>query len=117
MTETELLYTIGVGLGGNIDQILELTTDDIVDESISLHVGPLHIRRTYLLPADIKETLQSRSGKIFNLSRDDAMASLDILDFLPLTMQRYYDETGDIYYPMHIFGIEDEEHALAVIGR
>jgi len=117
MTETELLYTIGDGLGGNIDQLLELTTDDITDGYISLHVGPLHIQRTYLLPADIKETLQARTGKIFSLSRDDALASPGIKDFLPLTMRRYYDETGDIYYPMHIMDIDDEEAALAVIGR
>ena len=117
MTETELLYTIGVGLGANIDQILELTTDNITDGYISLHVGPLHIQRTYLLPEDIKETIQAREGKIFTLSRDAALASLGIKDFLPLTMSRYYDETGDIYYPMHIMGIEDEEAALAILGR
>ena len=100
MIEKELLNTIGVGLGANIDQLSKLTTDDIHDGNISLHVEPLKIRRTYLLPADVNEALQCRSGNIFQMSRDDAIAICGITDSLPLTMKRYYAETGDISRPI-----------------
>lgn len=109
MSEKELFCTIGLGLGATVDQLLDLTVDDVTDGYISLHVGPLRIQRTYVLPKEVTNSIQSRTGKIFTMSREEALTAAGIDDFLPLTMQRYYNETDDIYYPLHIMGIEQPE--------
>ena len=109
MSEKELFCTIGLGLGATVDQLLGLTGDDVTDGYISLHVGPLRIQRTYVLPEEAAKSIQNRTGKIFSMSREEALTTAGTDDFLPLTMQRYYNETGDIYYPMHIMGIEQPE--------
>jgi len=116
MTEKELFHTLGVGLGATVDQLLNLTSDDVNEDSISMHVGPLHIRRTYVLPEEIKEALQNRDGRIFTFTREQAISVCGLDDFLPKTMHRYYTETNDIYYPMHIMGIESMEAALEAMG-
>lgn len=109
MSEIELLCTIGLGLGATVDQLLDLTSDDVTDGYISLYVGPLHIQRTYVLPKNIAESIQNRSGNIFTMAREEALIAVGTDDFLPLTMQRYYNETDDIFYPMHIMGIGQPE--------
>lgn len=116
MTEKDLFYNIGTGLGANVDQLLDLTSADIIDGALSIHVGPLHIRRTYVLPEDVANAVLQKPGRIFQMTRDEAVTVFGVEDFLPLTMQRYYNETGDIYYPMHILGIDDTETALKTIG-
>ena len=116
MTEKELFYTLGVGLGGTVDQILALTMSDVTDGYISLPVGPLHIRCTYNLPVDVRDAIEGRAGQIFKLSREAAVSVCGIDDFLPLTMRRYYKETNDIYYPMHLMRMDNEEAALEIIG-
>lgn len=109
MTEKELFCTIGIGLGATVDQLLELTGTDVTDGYISLHVGPLHIQRTYVLPENVATSIQNRTGKLFTLNREEAISAAGTDDFLPLTMQRYYHETGDIYYPMHFMNIDTPE--------
>ncbi len=109
MSEKELFCTIGLGLGATVDQLLGLTGDDVTDGYISLHVGPLRIQRTYVLPEEVAKSIQNRTGKIFSMSREEALTAAGAYDFLPMTMQRYYNKTDDIYYPMHIMGIEQPE--------
>jgi len=117
MSEKDLFYTLGIGLGAGIDQLLELTTDDVDDGYISLRVGPLQIKRTYLLPEEVKEALHGKSGKIFTMSRNEAASVAETDNFLPLTMKRYYDETSDLYYPMHIMGIQNEEDCQRILSN
>ena len=115
MTEKDLFYNIGTGLGATVNQLLGLTYADLIDGAISMHVGPLHIRRTYVLPENAANAILQRSGGIFRMTREEAVTAFGTEDFLPLTMKRYYRETGDIHYPMHILGIDDAKTALKTI--
>ena len=116
MSEKDLLITLGIGLGATMDQLLDLTANDITDGYISLPVGPLQIKRTYLLPEEVKRALQDKNGKLFTMSRDDAVSITETDNFLPFTMKRYYAETSDIYYPMHLMGIEREEDCRKLLS-
>ncbi len=127
-----LLYKIGAGLGCTIRQLLSLTVDQVKNRDyLKAYVGPLQIRRSWHIPADVQEEIRAytkgRTGSaplfiLQNGSRLTARQACDVFDnlglvdgsFLPITMRRYYDVTGDIIFPAHMLQTTEQE-ALQLI--
>lgn len=129
--EYYLLFRIGEGMGAETDQLLSMSVEDIAGQNdISMHVGPKKIQRTYVLPEDLQKELSQftagRSGKLFIAADGTALLKEQVKtvfkkcgledDFLAQVMRRYYDETGDIYYPMNFMGFSTEDEALAALS-
>ena len=111
MKERDLFYSLGIGLGCTAHQLLLLTVEDLKDGYVSMPIGPLQIKRTYVLSPAEKATVTGRTGQLFTTIPED----IDTTDFLPLTMKRYYAETGDPAYPAHIMNMSEDE-VLEMIG-
>ena len=127
-----LMYQIGSGLGCTIRQLLSLTVDQVKNrDCLEAYVGPLQIRRCWHIPADVREDIkmytEGRTGtdSLFILQDGSRLTagqvsntfdSFGLMDgsFLPITMRRYYDVTGDIAYPAHMLQTSKSE-ALQLI--
>ena len=122
-----LMYQIGSGLGCTIRQLLSLTVDQVKNrDCLEAYVGPLQIRRSWHLPADVQEEIRAytegRTGtaplfilqdgsKLTVRHVSDIFDSLCLVNgsFLPITMRHYYDVTGDIAFPAHMLQTSESE--------
>jgi len=122
-----LMYQIGSGLGCTIRQLLSITVDQVKNrDCLEAYVGPLQIRRNWHIPADIQEEIRAYTeGRtdtdplfiLHNGSRLTARQVSNTFDniglvnesFLPITMKRYYDITGDVTYPAHMLQTSEPE--------
>ena len=120
-----IMFEIGVGTGLQLQEILKFKNKDIRGkDSIEANIGTKNIKRTFLIPADLKEIInQYTEGKDPDaylilghasspaaLSREQAYRalksagkSMGLTSIGAQTMRktfawRYYKSTGDIYY-------------------
>ena len=125
-----LLYEIGVGLGAEVSQLLELQVKDVKGkEYLSLPVGPRRCRRTFVLPKSLCERIDSyilgREKMLFvddegspvteERARKVLLACGVTGSFLSITMGRYYQETNDIHYPMFFMDLPTKEATMEAI--
>lgn len=122
-----LMYQIGSGLGCTIRQLLSLTVDQVKNrDCLEAYVGPLQIRRSWHIPADVQEEIRAytegRTGTdpLFILQDGSELTARQVSDvfdslclvgdsFLPITMRHYYDITDDIAYPAHMLQTSEPE--------
>ena len=138
------MFEIGVGTGLQLQEILKFKNKDIRGkDSIEANIGTKNIKRTFLIPADLKEIInQYTEGKDPDaylilghasspaaLSREQAYRalksagkSMGLTSIGAQTMRktfawRYYKSTGDIYYLQNLLNHASPSITYRYIGE
>jgi integrase len=138
------MFEIGVGTGLQLQEILKFKNKDIRGkDSIEANIGTKNIKRTFLIPENLKEIItQYTEGKDPDaflilghasspaaLSREQAYRalksagkSMGLTSIGAQTMRktfawRYYKETGDIYYLQNLLNHASPSITYRYIGE
>jgi integrase len=139
-----IMFEIGVGTGLQLQEILKFKNKDIRGkDSIEANIGTKNIKRTFLIPEDLKEIInQYTEGKDPDaylilghasspaaLSREQAYRalksagkSMGLTSIGAQTMRktfawRYYKSTGDIYYLQNLLNHASPSITYRYIGE
>lgn len=139
-----IMFEIGVGTGLQLQEILKFRNKDIRDkDSIEACIGTKNIKRTFLIPADLKEIIHNytegkdpdaylilgHASSPAALSREQAYRafksagkSMGLTSIGAQTMRktfawRYYKATGDIYYLQNLLNHASPSITYRYIGE
>lgn len=139
-----IMFEIGVGTGLQLQEILKFKNKDIRGkDSIEANIGTKNIRRTFLIPAELKKIIEQytdgkdpeaflilgHASSPAALSREQAYRalksagkSMGLTSIGAQTMRktfawRYYKETGDIYYLQNLLNHASPSITYRYIGE